>query len=110
MLSAIFTCLGEPLAFRPPGSRTLAKNSINATGNVMHFTVAPPYLHCGAPSSVEPAMPPVASDVAFSPAVKAVQAKRGSRDHFVKAEERGGWRTAISADLAGFLGEARSFY
>lgn len=55
-------------------------------------------------------MPPVASDVAFSPAVKAVQTKRGSRDHFLKAEARGGWRTTISDDLAGFLGEARSFY
>ena len=51
-----------------------------------------------------------ASDVAFSSAVKAVQARRGSREHFAKAEERGGWRTAISADLAGFLAEARSFY
>jgi uncharacterized protein len=51
-----------------------------------------------------------ASDVAFSPAVKAIQAKRGSREHFAKAEERGGWRTAITPDLAGFLAEARSFY
>ncbi|KAB2912380.1 MAG: pyridoxamine 5'-phosphate oxidase [Hyphomicrobiaceae bacterium] len=50
------------------------------------------------------------SDVAFSPAVKAVQAKRGSREHYAKAEERGGWRTEISPDLALFLGEVRSFY
>jgi uncharacterized protein len=55
-------------------------------------------------------MTPTASDVAFSPAVKAVQARRGSRAHFAKAEERGGWRTTITADLAGFLAEARSFY
>jgi predicted pyridoxine 5'-phosphate oxidase superfamily flavin-nucleotide-binding protein len=55
-------------------------------------------------------MTPTASDVAFSPAVKAVQARRGSRAHFARAEERGGWRTTITADLAGFLAEARSFY
>jgi uncharacterized protein len=59
---------------------------------------------------MEPAMTRPASDVAFSPAVKAVQARRGSRDHFIKADERGGWRTTISPDLAGFLAEARSFY
>jgi uncharacterized protein len=51
-----------------------------------------------------------ASDVAFTPSVKAIQARRGSREHFAKAEERGGWRTAITPDLAGFLAEARSFY
>lgn len=50
------------------------------------------------------------SDVAFTPAVKAVQAKRGSRDHFAKAEARGGWPTEISPDLALFLREVRSFY
>lgn len=50
------------------------------------------------------------SDVAFSPSVKAVQARRGSREAFAKAEERGGWRTEIGADMAAFLGEVRSFY
>ncbi|MBX9590336.1 MAG: pyridoxamine 5'-phosphate oxidase family protein [Hyphomonadaceae bacterium] len=51
-----------------------------------------------------------ASDVAFTPTVKAIQVKRGSREHYAKAEQRGGWPTAITADLAGFLAEARSFY
>jgi uncharacterized protein len=50
------------------------------------------------------------SDVAFSAAVKAVQARRGSRDHFARMEAKGGWRTAITPDLAGFLAEVRSFY
>ena len=50
------------------------------------------------------------SDVAFTPTVKAIQAERGSRDGYAKMEGKGGWRTAISADLAGFLGEVRSFY
>ena len=45
------------------------------------------------------------SDVAFSPAVKAVQARRGSRAHFAKMEEKGGWDTAITPDVAGFLAE-----
>ena len=55
-------------------------------------------------------MPSPSSDVAFTPTVKAIQAKRGSRAHFAKAEESGGWRTDITPDLAGFLAEARSFY
>ncbi len=50
------------------------------------------------------------SDVAFTPAVKAVQAKRGSRAGYAKMEAKGGWRTTVTPDLAGFLGEARSFY
>jgi predicted pyridoxine 5'-phosphate oxidase superfamily flavin-nucleotide-binding protein len=50
------------------------------------------------------------SDVAFTPAVKAAQAKRGSRESYAKMEARGGFRTAVSPDLAAFLGAARSFY
>ncbi len=50
------------------------------------------------------------SDVAFTPAVKAIQARRGSRGQYAKAEARGGWQTTITPDLAGFLGEVRSFY
>ena len=50
------------------------------------------------------------SDVAFTPAVKAIQEKRGSRGHYARAEERGGWRTTVTPDLAQFLAEARSFY
>ncbi len=51
-----------------------------------------------------------ASDVAFTPAVKAIQEKRGSRAGYAKREEKGGWRTKVTPDLAGFLAEARSFY
>jgi len=43
------------------------------------------------------------SDVAFTPAVKAVQARKGSRDAYAHVEERGGWRTEIDADLSAFL-------
>jgi uncharacterized protein len=50
------------------------------------------------------------SDVAFTPTVKAIQAERGSRSGYAKMEAKGGFRTAITSDLAAFLGEVRSFY
>jgi uncharacterized protein len=50
------------------------------------------------------------SDVAFTPAVKAIQARKGSRDAYANQEERGGWRTEIDADLAARLANTNSFY
>src|SRR5215468_4972938 len=50
------------------------------------------------------------SDVAFTPAVKAIQARKGSRGAYAHVEERGGWRTEIDENLAGFLAETNSFY
>jgi uncharacterized protein len=50
------------------------------------------------------------SDVAFTPAVKVIQARKGSRDGYAKQEERGGWRTEIDENLAAFLAETNSFY
>jgi len=50
------------------------------------------------------------SDVAFSESVKAVQARRGSRDAYAKVEARGGFRTSISADLVAFLAEVDTAY
>jgi len=50
------------------------------------------------------------SDVAFTPAVKAEQTRRGSRDTYARKEERGGFRTAITPDLAGFLAEVDTAY
>jgi predicted pyridoxine 5'-phosphate oxidase superfamily flavin-nucleotide-binding protein len=55
-------------------------------------------------------MPSPSSDVAFTPAVKAVQVRRGSRASYARMEANGGFRTAITPDLADFLTEARSFY
>lgn len=49
------------------------------------------------------------SDVAFTDAVKSIQVRKGSREAYARAEERG-WRTEIDDDLAGFLAEATSFY
>jgi predicted pyridoxine 5'-phosphate oxidase superfamily flavin-nucleotide-binding protein len=44
------------------------------------------------------------SDVGFTPAVKAIQERKGSR------EARGGWRTEIDENLTAFLADANSFY
>ena len=50
------------------------------------------------------------SDVAFTPAVKAIQARKGSRDAYAHAEERGGWRSEIDENLRAFLADANSLY
>jgi uncharacterized protein len=50
------------------------------------------------------------SDVAFTPAVKAIQARKGSREGYAPVEENGGWRTEIDDKLAGFLADTNSFY
>ena len=50
------------------------------------------------------------SDVAFTPAVKAIQTRKGSRDGYAEVESRGGWRTEIDEGLAAFLAEANSMY
>jgi uncharacterized protein len=50
------------------------------------------------------------SDVAFTPAVKAIQAKKGSREAYARVEQNGGWRTEIDERLAGQLADTNSFY
>jgi uncharacterized protein len=50
------------------------------------------------------------SDVAFTPAVKAIQARKGSRDAYAHVEQRGGWRTEIDENLEAFLAEANSLF
>jgi predicted pyridoxine 5'-phosphate oxidase superfamily flavin-nucleotide-binding protein len=50
------------------------------------------------------------SDVAFTPTVKAIQTRKGSRDAYAKQEARGGWRTEIDENLAAFLADTNSFY
>lgn len=50
------------------------------------------------------------SDVAFTPAVKAIQARKGSRGGYAHMEDGGGFRTEIDAALAGFIGEQTSFF
>ncbi|MDX1709669.1 MAG: pyridoxamine 5'-phosphate oxidase family protein [Rhodovibrionaceae bacterium] len=50
------------------------------------------------------------SDIAFTPTVKALQAERGSRRAYARLEEKGGWATTITDELAEFLAEADSVY
>ncbi len=50
------------------------------------------------------------SDVVFTPAVKEVQVKMGSRKNYAGMEERGGWQTEIDSGLQQFLANMDSFY
>ena len=50
------------------------------------------------------------SDVAFTPAVKAIQVRKGSRKAYAHVEQNGGWRTEVDDTLAAFLAEADSLF
>ena len=50
------------------------------------------------------------SDVAFTPSVKAIQERRGSRGEFTDQEARGGWATSITPSLAEFIAKIRTCY
>src|SRR6266581_889169 len=50
------------------------------------------------------------SDVAFTPSVKALQARKGSRRAYGQMEERGSWRTRITPDLAEFIAAQTSVF
>lgn len=50
------------------------------------------------------------SDIAFTPAVKAAQLERGSRDAYARMEERTWWKDKVTPELAGFLAERDSLY
>lgn len=50
------------------------------------------------------------SDVAFTPTVKAIQSRKGSREAYARVEERGGWRATITPDLAAFIGAQTSVF
>jgi predicted pyridoxine 5'-phosphate oxidase superfamily flavin-nucleotide-binding protein len=50
------------------------------------------------------------SDIAFTPAVKAVQARKGSRRHYERIEALGGFQTEVTAELAAFLAEIDTAY
>jgi uncharacterized protein len=55
-------------------------------------------------------MTKLASDVAFTPEVKAVQERLGSRKAYAKMERGEGWSTTVDGDLAAFLAERDSFF
>ena len=50
------------------------------------------------------------SDRAFTPAVKAIQNDKGSRDSYGKMEQGPGWQTSITPSLEMFLTELDMFY
>ena len=50
------------------------------------------------------------SDVGFTPTVKALQAREGSRQSYARMEERGGWQTRITPELAVFIGAQTSAF
>lgn len=52
----------------------------------------------------------IASDVAFTPAVKAWQERHGSRAGYAKMERKRGWQTRVTPQLEAFLAERESFY
>ncbi|MCA9116774.1 MAG: pyridoxamine 5'-phosphate oxidase family protein [Planctomycetaceae bacterium] len=50
------------------------------------------------------------SDVAFTPAVKAVQVEKGSRSSYARMERGGGWETTVTPELKAFLTDCDMFY
>ncbi len=50
------------------------------------------------------------SDVAFTPTVKAIQTRKGSRRGYAQVEQDGGWRTEVDDNLAAFLADANSLF
>jgi uncharacterized protein len=50
------------------------------------------------------------SDVAFTPTVKAIQTRKGSREAYAHVEQNGGWRTEVDKIFAAFLGRTNSFF
>lgn len=54
--------------------------------------------------------PTIASDVAFTPAVKAIQARKGSRSAYARMEQGRGWQTEVTPELQVWLANLNSFY
>ena len=50
------------------------------------------------------------SDIAFTPSVKAIQERKGSRKQYARMEEGNGWEDTITPELNHFLSEVDSLY
>ena len=50
------------------------------------------------------------SDVGFSPAVKGIQTKKGSRRAYERMESNGGWKTVVTPELSSFIARLDMFY
>lgn len=51
-----------------------------------------------------------ASDIAFTPSVKEIQASKGSRAGYARMEQGRGWNTTVTSELKAFLSELDMFY
>jgi predicted pyridoxine 5'-phosphate oxidase superfamily flavin-nucleotide-binding protein len=56
------------------------------------------------------APPEIPSDIAFTPGVKAIQSRKGSRNAYARVEQGGGWATRITPELAVFIGAQTSAF
>jgi len=54
--------------------------------------------------------PTTPSDIAFTPAVKAIQSAKGSRQAYARMEDRHPWSDRITPDLAHFIGRQTSIF
>jgi predicted pyridoxine 5'-phosphate oxidase superfamily flavin-nucleotide-binding protein len=50
------------------------------------------------------------SDIAFTPAVKGIQAEKGSRSSYARMETGGSWETRVTPELEAFLADLDMFY
>ncbi len=50
------------------------------------------------------------SDITFTPTVKAIQIRKGSRGSYSKVEQSGGWNREVTDGLEGFLADLDMFY
>lgn len=55
-------------------------------------------------------MATIASDVAFTPAVKTIQTAKGSRSAYERMERGRGWQIQVTPDMADFLSKLDMFY
>jgi predicted pyridoxine 5'-phosphate oxidase superfamily flavin-nucleotide-binding protein len=55
-------------------------------------------------------MSKIPSDVAFSPAVKAIQKRNGSRGSYARMERGHGWETTVTPELTDYLADLDMFY
>ncbi len=50
------------------------------------------------------------SDIAFTPTVKAIQTRKGSRHAYSRMEQGAGWQTDITPELRGYIAAQTSIY
>ncbi len=76
--------------------------------------IRPPFTYETATAKVRaaeaPAMRQFSSDIAFTPAVKGIQAEKGSRSSYARMEIGGSWETKVTPELEAFLADLDMFY